>query len=143
MWIWNTPQPAWYSTVEFVKTFYVAASHPCITESTIAAEMHVCVDDYVSVYLNGNIILQSSIGCTSGTFSISTVRNTMHILATNYGGPAALRFAVYCQNTLMLHSDSSWCSGSESSCSTEARGILRFYCLIPNYGTGPSCVFYW
>ena len=124
LWIWNNPQAAQYATVEFIKTFYVVASHPCITGSTIDANMYVCVDDYVTVYLNENVIHQSSIGCSSGTFSISTVRNTMRIFATNYGGPAALRFAVYCQNNLMLHSDSSWCSGS--SCSTAARGALCF-----------------
>jgi hypothetical protein len=127
LWIWNNPraaQSAPATTVEFVKTFYVVASHPCITGSTIVANMYVCVDDYVTVYLNENVILQSSIGCSSGTFSISSVRNTMRILATNYVGPAALRFAIYCQNNLMLHSDGSWCSGS--SCSTEAEGTLCF-----------------
>ena len=126
--IWNKPQAAEYTTVEFVKTFYVAASHPCITGSKIIASMHVCVDDYVTAYLNGNVILQSSIGCTSGTFSISAVSNTMRISATNYGGPASLRFAVYCQNILMFHSDRSWCAGS--SCSSEARGVLCFYRFI-------------
>ena len=123
-WIWNNPV-AEFTTVEFVKTFYVASSHPSITGSTLIATIYMCADNYASAYLNGKFILESvgwGDACATSNFVISTVHNTLRILGTNYYGPAGLLVSVYLQNDLLLHSDGSWCS--DSSCASD--GILFF-----------------
>jgi hypothetical protein len=131
LWIWNNTQAASSTapgTIPFVKTFYVAANFPCVTGSKFMAELHVCVDDFAAVYLNERGILkgQGWFGnCTTISFSLNIGSNTIRIFATNNGvndSSAGVLFSAYCQNKIMFHSDSSWCTASDSSCSSGTQG---------------------
>ncbi len=116
VWIWNDAYAASSApviTVEFVKSFYAPANHPCVTESSLAT-IYMNIDNRGTAYVNGNQILESSDWTRTATsnFMISSGINVLRILATNEEvTPAGLLVSVYCQNTLMLHSDDSWCSG--------------------------------
>ena len=63
LWIWNVKGASVSApvgvTVSFTKTFYVAECHPCMSDSVMIADLYVCVDDYVSVYLNGALVQET------------------------------------------------------------------------------------
>ena len=132
-WIWNLASAASYApatTVEFVKTFFVPPNHPCMIGSAPMATLYMNIDNSGIAYVNGNQILETedwSYTSTS-TFTISTGSNILHIVATNAGAesnPAGLLVAVYCQNTLILHSDGSWCTGS--SCVSDGNFSVQLH----------------
>ena len=84
--------------------------------SSVTATLYVCVDDFVKVNLDGNLIgtYQFNPSCQGqqSTISFGKGLHTLMFSAVNTGGPAGLEFALYCQDSLLMHSDGSWAVGS-------------------------------
>ena len=110
----------------FVKTFFISECHKCMIDSSVTATLYVCVDDIVEVNLDGNLIgtyrFNPSCQGQQSTISFGKGLHTLMFSAVNTGGPAGLEFALYCQDSLLMHSDGSWCFGLDCE-STESNVI--------------------